>query len=216
MMMKVPSKPSFKTRLTQPKFDYFWRQKHVSDFQVAKITARRVILSISPTECSRIRFSPEIPLDKKDLFDGSPQGNLFKFIATYETAFWKEKGKSGEIISTGLTDSPDKILPLNAVFDATTKGGKPALVGFLNADLWSDATFDERKHAVLEVGFDGEMGKPFCFQDLARFLGDEALNAVDYVDKDWRHEQYTGGCPASIIAAGNMGCFIKARQPWKT
>ncbi len=39
-------------------------------------------------------------------------GNLFKFIVTYKTAFWRAAGLSGEIISTGETDDPDEVFNL--------------------------------------------------------------------------------------------------------
>ena len=143
-----------------------------------------------------------MPFDKKQLFDGAPQGNLLKFLVTYERAFWREKGFSGEILATGFTDNPRETRPVNSVFDAVTKNGKPALVGFVNNETWSDATPEARREAVL--------------QDLSKFLGDEALEPLDYIDKDWRHEIFTGGCPASVVPAGNMGAYSRVREPWKT
>lgn len=44
---------------------------------------------------------------------------------------------------------------------------------------------EERKEAVL--------------QTLAATLGDEALNAIDYRDKDWSKESYNGGCPGTVM-----------------
>lgn len=43
----------------------------------------------------------------------------------------------------------------------------------------------ERKEAVLQA--------------LAVTLGEEALNTIDYVDKDWSNESYNGGCPVSVM-----------------
>jgi len=177
-------------------------QNTLDETKISKVTAKRVILAISPTECSRIRFPSSLPFDKKQLFDGAPQGNLLKFLVTYERAFWREKGFSGEILATGFTENPRETRPVNSVFDAMTKNGKPALVGFVNNETWSDATSEARKEAIL--------------QDLSKFLGDEALEPLDFIDKDWRHEIFTGGCPTSVIPAGNMGAYARVREPWKT
>ncbi|KAE9551646.1 hypothetical protein FO519_005144 [Halicephalobus sp. NKZ332] len=177
-------------------------QNTLDETKVAKIIAKRVILAIPPSECSRIRFQPSLPFDKKQLFDGFPQGNYLKFIVTYETPFWREKGFSGEIFSTGFTENPGEEHPLNAVYDATSKTGKPALIGFIISRTWSDSTPESRKEAVLK--------------DLARFLGDEALKPIDYIDKDWQQEIFTGGCPTGVIPAGNMEAYARAREPWKT
>uniref|UniRef100_A0AC35GED2 Amine oxidase n=1 Tax=Panagrolaimus sp. PS1159 TaxID=55785 RepID=A0AC35GED2_9BILA len=140
-----------------------------------------------------------MPYAKKQLFDGAPQGSLLKFIATYETPFWRAKGFSGEILSSGATNFKGEVLPLVCVYDATTQNGNPALVGFIHNTFWSDQTFEFRKNGVL--------------QDLARFLGNEALSPIDYIDKDWHLEPYTGGCPASVVPAGNMNAFLHIREP---
>ncbi|KAE9547509.1 hypothetical protein FO519_009279 [Halicephalobus sp. NKZ332] len=176
-------------------------QSTLDETKISKITAKRVILAIPPSECSKIRFQPSLPFDKKQLFEGFPQGHYLKFIATYEIPFWKEKGFSGGMFATGFTDNPGEAHPLNAVYDATSKTGKPALIGFAVNKTWSDVTPKVRKEAIL--------------QDLARFFGDEALRPVDYIDKDWRQEIFNGGCPTGIIPVGNMEAYARVREPWK-
>ncbi|KAE9548507.1 hypothetical protein FO519_008283 [Halicephalobus sp. NKZ332] len=177
-------------------------QSTLDETKISKITAKRVILAIPPAECSKIRFQSPLPFDKKQFFDGCYQGNFIKFVATYETPFWREDGFSGEIFSMGFTNNPRETHPLYSVLDATTATGKSALVGFCNNETWSDSTPKARKEAVLK--------------DLARFLGDKALKPIDYVDKDWGQEIFTGGCPTGIIPAGNMAGLARAREPWKT
>jgi len=177
-------------------------QNAVDETKISKVTAKRVIMAIPFGECSRVRFHPALPFDKKQLFDGFPQANYIKFIATYETHFWRQKGFSGEIFAAGYSENPMETRPLHSVYDATSKSGKPALVGFVNNETWSHAAPEARKQAILK--------------DLARFLGDEALNPIDYIEKDWGQEMFTGGCPTGILQAGNGEAYARAREPWKT
>lgn len=87
---------------------------------------------------------------------------------------------------------------MTVTYDSTTASGSPAIVGFLNIE-WCTVGREERKQAVL--------------QDLSRFLGKEALKCVDYVDKSWSEEPFSGGCPVACVPPGNMEYFAKIREP---
>ncbi|EPB65409.1 hypothetical protein ANCCEY_15528, partial [Ancylostoma ceylanicum] len=63
----------------------------------------QVITAIPPNQCARIDFSPTLPHLKRLAFEASIPGNLIQFVITYETAFWREEGWSGEVISSGRT-----------------------------------------------------------------------------------------------------------------
>lgn len=63
-------------------------------------------------------------------------GHLTKYICTYSKAFWREKGYSGEVVSSGgpkVVEGCDTS-PLCVIYDATTHSGSPALLGFLGGD----------------------------------------------------------------------------------
>jgi len=52
---------------------------------------------------------------------------------------------------------------------------------------------------------------------LVRFLGAEAANAIDYIDKDWGTEEFSGGCYSGILLPGQLVEYQAAttlRQPW--
>jgi monoamine oxidase len=166
------------------------------------ICAKRVTLAIPPSECGKIRFTPALPFEKKLLFDGAPQGNLMKFIATYETTFWRTKGFSGEVMACGGGgENPDELTPLVDVYDGTNHLGKPAIVGFANNNVFGPHENREaRKNRILK--------------DLTRFFGDECLHPTDYIDKDWHEEPFSPGCPVAVIPAGNMGAFAHIREPY--
>lgn len=57
----------------------------------------------------KIQFSPPLPGNKRQLFDCAPPGHLFKFIVTYKKSFWRDQGRSGEIVSTGRSDIPGEV-----------------------------------------------------------------------------------------------------------
>lgn len=77
--------------------------------------------------------------------------------------------------------------PVSITYDATTSHGNAALVGFLNTE-WCGTDPKVRRDAVVN--------------DLARFLGPEALRYIDYVDKSWSEEPFNGGCPVGLLAPG--------------
>ena len=68
--------------------------------------------------------------------------NLTKIYVLFKTSFWLEEGFSGEVVSNGgpsLVESCEKG-PVVIFFDATTRIGTPALVGFIGgkaADQWN-------------------------------------------------------------------------------
>ncbi|CAB3397339.1 unnamed protein product [Caenorhabditis bovis] len=168
--------------------------------QKFSFTCSHVICSIPPNICSKIHWMPKVPDLKRRLFEGCMQGNLIKFVITFESAFWKEKGFSGEIVSTGRTIVPGEVLPIMCTYDATTSTGVPALVGFINEE-YSDKPFNERCNAVVT--------------DLVRFFGEDALmQFLDYKDKVWAHEDYNGGCPNIYVPPGQMDAYQVIREPF--
>ncbi|CAJ0582130.1 unnamed protein product, partial [Mesorhabditis spiculigera] len=170
--------------------------------ELVPIRTRRVILAVPPSLCGRIRFEPEVPSLKKRLFQSATPGNLIKFIATFQKAFWREKGYSGEIVSTGRTTTPGEVLPVISTYDACTSNGSPAIVGFIAIE-YADTTKEERCNAVIK--------------DLMRFLGDEALTQfVDYEEKLWSQEPFSGGCPVDYMPPGQMDAFQTIRDPFHT
>ena len=62
------------------------------------------------------------------------------FCINWLQACWKEKGFSGDIVSTGGKPG-SSTGPVQAVMDASTPDGNPALVGFYaNGREWGDKT----------------------------------------------------------------------------
>ncbi|KAF6721674.1 putative flavin-containing monoamine oxidase A [Oryzias melastigma] len=147
---------------------------------------KAVIVTCPPHLAAKIHYQPALPSMREFLTQNMPVGHMMKFIITYQTAFWKEKGFSGEIVAGSSTDCPFCV-----TFDATSPRGNAALVGFIagqQASHWSTKEVEQRKDAVIS--------------SLVRYLGPEAASFIHYEEKDWAQEEYSGGCPVNVMAPG--------------
>eukprot|EP00475_Leptophrys_vorax_P001294 TRINITY_DN10699_c0_g1_i1.p2 TRINITY_DN10699_c0_g1~~TRINITY_DN10699_c0_g1_i1.p2 ORF type:complete len:539 (+),score=163.50 TRINITY_DN10699_c0_g1_i1:2435-4051(+) len=153
--------------------------------------AKRVIVSMAPALANKIKFTPLLPAPRQALMARTFMGKIIKSVMIYNTAFWRQKGFSGEMIGDGIDG------PVINVFDHSahvSDGSKlPALVGFINADpayKWSLFSPSERKQAILD--------------QYSRWFGEEAREPIFYVEKDWGEENYSEGCPVSNFPAGAL------------
>ncbi|KAJ8408556.1 hypothetical protein AAFF_G00251910 [Aldrovandia affinis] len=151
-------------------------------------SCKAVIVTCPPHLAAKIRYTPALPLERDRLTQSMPVGHMIKFIITYPTAFWREKGFSGEIVV-----QPSAACAFSITFDATSPSGNPALVGFLageQASDWGTRTEEDRRESII-------LG-------LQKYLGPEASAFIHYEEKDWAKEEFSGGCPVSIMAPGML------------
>jgi monoamine oxidase len=159
---------------------------------IGALSARTVILALSPSQATEIHFAPSLPQDRAALMAHWPRGShAIKIGVAYETPFWRAKGLSGQVYSPdgpflwGMDVSPA---------DASS--------GQLMSFTWSaDAppkTSEQRKKLVLDA--------------YAKALGEEARHPIGYVEQDWSQEDYTRGC-VSPLAPGIITKFGKALRP---
>lgn len=147
---------------------------------------RAVIVSCPPHLAAKMEYKPPLPSQREQLTQRMPVGHMIKFIITYSSTFWRDNGYSGEIVAASSTGCPFCV-----VFDATSHNGNPALVGFIagqSATYWTNKEVAERRKAVVS--------------SLVLYLGPEAETFIHYEDKDWAHEEYSGGCPVNVMAPG--------------
>ncbi|XP_071814119.1 probable flavin-containing monoamine oxidase A [Apostichopus japonicus] len=156
------------------------------------------IICAAPVHCAAaISYKPKPPLTRIALSERMPVGHIFKFVVTYKTAFWREAGYSGEVVSTGGASSVEgcDTGPIQLVYDALTGAHSPALVGFYsNSRQWRDIEPETRKAALLE--------------SLVEFFGPEAGQPVDFAEKDWALEPYNGGCPVNFMSPGAITLYF--------
>uniref|UniRef100_A0A8D3AYB6 Amine oxidase n=1 Tax=Scophthalmus maximus TaxID=52904 RepID=A0A8D3AYB6_SCOMX len=152
----------------------------------ATFSCRAAIVTCPPHLAAKIHYDPALPSRREFLTQNMPVGHMIKFIITYQTAFWKEKGFSGEIVAGSSTDCPFCV-----TFDATSPGGNAALVGFIagrQASQWGSKEAGQRRNAVVS--------------SLVKYLGPEAASFIHFEERDWAAEAYSGGCPVNVMAPG--------------
>ncbi|KAF7700791.1 hypothetical protein HF521_001956 [Silurus meridionalis] len=167
-----------------------WQNEESVEVKTAMstITCKAVIVSCPPHMAALIEYRPALPLEHQRLAQSMPVGHMTKFIITYPTAFWKQKGYSGEILAR-----PSIQCPFGVTFDASSPSGSPALVGFIagvQSCYWNSRETEERRDAVVS--------------SLVKYLGPEAASYIHYQEKDWAEEEYNGGCPVNVMGPGML------------
>ena len=158
--------------------------------------ARLCVLAISPPLWTRIDFAPMLPVLHEQLTQRAPMGATVKAVATYDQAFWRDAGLSGEaVFDRG---------PVSVTFDATAHGNtRPALLAFIvgqQARTWSARPQSERRELVLNA--------------FARCFGTAALSPRVYHEQDWSTEPWTRGCPVAVLGTGALSsCGSALRAP---
>lgn len=162
--------------------------------------AKRVIVALPPSLChNRIYYFPHVDTARSRLAQRMSMGTIFKVNIYYKKPFWREKGLSGQIMS----DSE----PLMLTYDASPPDlSYGALVGFCAG-----------KHAIELARVSPEERKAIFVKVVVKFLGHEGNEIIDYLDKDWNDEYFSGGCFFNVFLPGQIA-FYKAtatlREPF--
>ena len=136
--------------------------------------AEHVLLALPPRLVDhRIEFEPALPPALAQQWQATVtwMAPHAKYIAVYDTPFWREQGLSG--------DARSAIGPLGEIHDASMPGGSAALFGFLGvpAHIRKSVTEDKlRAH---------------CRAQFGRLFGSEAAAPKAEFIKDWALDPYT-------------------------
>jgi monoamine oxidase len=157
--------------------------------------AGRVVLAIPPPLWTTIAFTPPLPVAHEQRAQRTPMGATVKCLATYDRPFWRERGLSGEgVFDTG---------PVSVTFDATSFGGRAALVAFVVGDAaraWRAKDEEKRKAEVLAA--------------LERLFGPQAARPRVFFAQDWCAEPWSRGCPVANLACGALtSARVTLRDP---
>ncbi|MCZ6807099.1 MAG: FAD-dependent oxidoreductase, partial [Deltaproteobacteria bacterium] len=160
------------------------------------IEGRYVIVSVPPALAGRIDYEPGVSVGRDQMTQRFAMGATVKVLVTYERAFWREAGYSGEVVSSDG--------PFSVVYDNTSHDGKQAaLVGFIvgkHARQWSSQPVADRERRVLAA--------------FARYFGDEARLCQEYHELDWGAEPWSRGCPVGGLPPGVLtNSFAHLRRP---
>ncbi len=159
------------------------------DAGAVRARARSAIVAIPPNLTGSIRFEPALPGWRMRLQQTTSQGFVMKFLAVYEEPFWRADGLSGEGFA-----------PHQFVREFYDNSPPSASVGVLctflpgeNAEVAARMSADARKRAVIA--------------GLAKYVGQRALQVVDYIETDWSAEEWTRGAYAATFGVGGLTRF---------
>jgi putrescine oxidase len=153
------------------------------------VSAKRAIFAVPPNLTSRIAWDPALPPWRMRLEQDISQGSVTKVLAVYDEPWWRADGLSGQGFA------PYQLV--REVYDNTPPAGAPGvLCTFIageNCERSERMSPEDRRRAVLE--------------SFAAFEGPKALDAVDYVERNWTAEEWTRGAYAATFAVGGLSRF---------
>ena len=160
-----------------------------------EVEAARVVLALPPALAARIELDPPLAAPRTELGRRLRPGRLNKCMALYEEPFWRADGLSGEAV----TDAG----PVTLTFDSSPRDGSAGvLLGFVGGPEVEDLAGlgpAERRAAVLA-----------CF---GRLFGPRAAEPLDYAEREWSAEEWSGGGPTSNFGPGGWTAFGSTLRP---
>lgn len=196
------------------------------------VHARRVIVATPPHLAGRIQYDPPMPPIRDQLTQRMPMGSIIKCIAVYNKPFWTEHAlraelqrrndagghgafnasalwmhrlapgyvlnPGGEAGSAGVALAYDISPPA-----AVGGGGAGVLATFLTAHATPDASMDLSTP---------EARQAHVLESFVRWFGPEAAHPVEFLEKVWPAEPWTGGAFTSIMPPGGWTGFGAALE----
>jgi monoamine oxidase len=151
--------------------------------------AKRAIVAVPPQLAAEIDYTPLLPAIQDAMRRRMTLGTLMKIHAVYPEPFWRKDPGVWMALKIG------GVVP--EMFDNTPPEGTPGvLMGFHGGHSW-------RQYANDPIG-----RRNGALRDFAQAFGARALNPVDYFEQDWTAEQWSRGCPVSVVAPGVVTEFL--------
>jgi len=151
--------------------------------------AKRAIVAVPPELAAEIGWTPLMPAIQDAMRRRMTLGTLMKIHAVYPTPFWREDP------GVWMALKVNGCVP--EMFDNTPPEGTPGvLMGFHGGHSW-------RQYANDPVG-----RRQAALGDFAQAFGERCLDPIDYFEQDWTKEQWSRGCPVSVVAPGVVTEFL--------
>jgi len=166
------------------------------DSDHASFYGKHVIVAIPPPLAGRIRYHPLLPQNRDQLTQRMPMGTLIKAEAIYHKPFWRGDGLTGQ----GLNEDG----PISVTFDISPPDASlGVLMGFIGGD---------RARAFQRLP--ARTRRQQALQGLADMYGPKALHPKEYLEFSWVTQEWTRGCPVSVLGPGTLYEFGPAiRKP---
>ncbi|WP_181039029.1 NAD(P)/FAD-dependent oxidoreductase [Arthrobacter sp. Y81] len=153
------------------------------------LSARHVIIAMSPLAANQIGFEPPLPPARTQLQAGARMGRYYKLQVRYTTPFWVEQGYSGAIMDTD--DYGTFILDGTKPTDSLA-----TLIGFVGGssyDRWAAHSAEERQSAFIEL--------------LVKAFGPEAKAPSYFHETNWTTQEWAKGGPVTYMPPGVLAHF---------
>ncbi len=137
------------------------------------LTAKTIVLALPPRVAAGLTFTPGLEVAQMQALQTVPtwMGGQAKFVATYETAFWRDAGLSGDLMS--------RHGPMAEVHDASPASGGPyGLFGFIGIPA---AHRRDQQEALQQA----------CLAQLARAFGSQAQDPLTTTLQEWAFQPDT-------------------------
>lgn len=154
-------------------------------------TAEAAVLALPPAAANTITFTPELPLQRRQLQARAPMGRESKIQVRYSRPFWRDADLSGEIFDLDLG-----YLALDVTRPGDDWATIVAFVGGKDYDAWFSLGEESRRKAIID--------------SLVATLGPSAADALSYHETDWPSVPYTLGAPVTIMPAGLLSSIGNA------
>lgn len=172
--------------------------------QRATITCRQVIVAMSPTEATRIQFTPDLPSRTAGMQRNGGSGTMSKLFMVYDTPFWRQGLNGGPPLNGQVVS--DLMMTPYVADNSPADGSKGVLVTFMVADQpvanpylqWSDDVVNDPTLRARRLG-----------EDLATVFSDERFKAGRYAEKLWTNEPWIHGC-VNMTAPGVLTTYTDA------
>ncbi|MBP3945313.1 flavin monoamine oxidase family protein [Psychrobacter sp. K31L] len=148
--------------------------EHINAGQIITYQAQHVLLALPPRlAVSNIVFEPALPQDLAMEWQETAtwMAPHAKYVAVYDSPFWRDNGLSGAARST--------IGPLTEIHDASLVEGEGAVFGFFGVPV-------KVRQSVSEVEL-----KAHCRAQMVRLFGVQADKPKAEYIKDWSQDSFT-------------------------
>ncbi|ESX00315.1 monoamine oxidase [Mesorhizobium sp. LSJC268A00] len=144
------------------------------------IEARKVLVALPPAMAARLDFAPALPPALGKALGVWESGAVIKILVRYPRPFWRERDLCGMVMWLDL--------PGLFACDASKDINHAALVVFVGGPLAL------RWHALGDSALRAEVtGR------LVSALGPDAADIVDFSQRDWIHDRWSGGAYSDLI-----------------
>ncbi|KAF4614397.1 hypothetical protein G7Y89_g15341 [Cudoniella acicularis] len=148
-----------------------------------KITAKEVVIAMSPPLSRKIKFIPPLPQARMELQQKTIMGATGKAIAVYKMPFWRTTLNGMVISDSGA---------VRVTFDNSPSNGSfGAIMGFIEANemrrLDGKSEADVQKEVLV---------------DYVNYFGEEAREIQEFVLMRWDNERYSMGAPVAFFPPG--------------